>query len=237
MVMQSNLGATNMRFKEFITETYINAIKPEQKQKYAEQVWDMLQASYAGLPGGFATAATIEELIQKSLLWKMVKRDGKIVAVQIYKDQYGRKGIAGGTDGSSIGKSEFSKIVADDIKLNRSWAEVSGSPERIMTKLGAQPIPNTLAAMLTGKEILEINPDGYHYTRLIAGEPHEKIMFGTVNLPADVVSRIESHPEVTATSQQSQRPQANEPKSDDRPSQKSFDVDSEGRQKALSQRQ
>ena len=48
----------NMRFKEFITETYINAIRPADKQKYAEQIWDMLQASYAKLPGGFATAAT-----------------------------------------------------------------------------------------------------------------------------------------------------------------------------------
>jgi hypothetical protein len=226
-----------MRAAEFLTETYINAISPADKQKYAEQVWDMLQASYASLPGGFATAATIDELIQKSLLWKMVKRDGKIVAVQIYKDQYGRKGIAGGSDGSSIGKTEVSKIIADDIKLNRSWAEVSGSPERIMTKLGAQPIPNTLAAMLTGKEILELNPDGYHYTRLIAGEPHEKIMFGTVNLPADIVNKIEASPEVTATSQQSQQPQANEPKSDGRPSQKSSDSDSEGMQQASFRRQ
>lgn len=210
-----------MRAFEFITETYINAIRPADKQKYAEQVWDILQASYAGLEGGFATAATVDELIEKSWLWKMVKRDGKIVAAQIYKDQYGRKGIAGGTDGSSIGKSEFSKIVADDLKLNRSWAEVSGKPEYIMTKLGAQPIPNTLAAMLTKKEILSLNPDGFHYTRLISGKPREKIMFGTVNLPTDAISKIESSPEITATSQQSQQPQTNDPKSDDRPSQKS----------------
>jgi hypothetical protein len=207
-----------MRFKEFLIETYINAIQPEDKQKYAQQVWDILQASYANLPGGFATAATIEELIEKSWLWKMVKRDGKIVAVQIYKDKYGRKGIAGGSDGSSIGKTEVGKIIADDLKLNRSWAEVSGSPERIMTTLGATPTPNTLAAMLTGKEILSLNPDGYHYTRLIGGKPLEKIIFGTVNVPPDVMSKIEASSEVTATGQQSQRPQTNEPKSDDRPS-------------------
>jgi hypothetical protein len=210
-----------MRAFEFLIETYINAIRPADKQKYAEQVWDILQASYASLPGGFATAATVDELIEKSWLWKLVKRDGKIVAVQIYKDQYGRKSIAGGTDGSPTGKAELNKIVMDDIKLNRSWAEVSGAPEHIITKLGGQPLPNTLAAMLTGKEILELNPDGYHYTRLIAGKPYEKIIFGTVNLPSGVMSKIEASPEVTATSQQSQRPQANEPKSDDRPSQKS----------------
>jgi hypothetical protein len=215
-----------MRFKEFITETYINAIQPDQKQKYAKKVWDILQASYASLPGGFATAATVEELIEKSQLWKMVRKDGRIVAVQIYKDQYGRKGIAGGTDGSEIGKKEFNKIVADDIRLNRSWAEVSGKPEQIMIKLGAQPIPNSLAAILTGKEILSRSPDGFHYTRLIAGKPYEKIIFGTVNLPTDIMSKIEDSPEVTATSQQSPQPQANAAQSDARPSQKSSDNDS-----------
>jgi hypothetical protein len=211
----------SMRFKEFLTETYINAIDPDDKKKYARQVWDILQSSYSGLPGGFATASSIDELIEKSWLWKMAKKNGKIVAVQIYKDQYGRKGIAGGTDGSAVGKEEFNKIVVDDIKLNRSWAEVSGAPEYIMKKLGAPAIPNTLAATLTGKEILNLNPDGYHYTRLINGEPHEKVMYGTVNLPTEVINKIESHPETITPSQENQRPQPNDPKSDDRLSQKS----------------
>lgn len=193
-----------MRFKEFLIETYINVIRPKDKRKYASQVWDILQNSYASLPGGFATAATIDELIEKSWMWKLVKKNDKIVAVQIYKDQYGRKGIAGGTDGSYTGKIELNKIIIDDIKLNRSWAEVSGAPEHIMTKLGASPIPNTLAATLTGKEILSLNDDGFHYTRLIAGKPYEKIIFGTVNLPDDITDNIISYPEVTASSQENQ---------------------------------
>jgi hypothetical protein len=216
-----------MRFNEILTETYINTIKPEDKRKYAHQVWDILQSSYSNLPGGFATAANIDELIEKSWLWKLVKRNGKIVAVQIYKDQYGRKGIAGGTDGSEIGKKEFNKIAIDDIKLNRSWAEVSGAPEYIMNKLGATPIPNTLAATLTGKEILSLNPDGFHYTRLIAGKPYEKIIFGTANLPDAAINKIQSHSEVTATSQENQQPHANLKKSDDQLPQKSYDSDSE----------
>jgi hypothetical protein len=189
-----------MRFKEFLIETYINVIRPEDKRKYASQVWDILQNSYATLPGGFATAATVDELIEKSWMWKLVKKNDKIVAVQIYKDQYGRKGIAVGSDGSSVGKYELTKMVIDDIKLNRSWAEVSGAPEHIMTKFGASPIPNTLAATLTGKEILSLNDDGFHYTRLIAGKPYEKIIFGTVNLPDEVADKIANYPEVTLTS-------------------------------------
>jgi hypothetical protein len=210
-----------MRFSEILTETYINAIDPDDKKKYARQVWDILQSSYSGLPGGFATAATVDELIEKSWLWKMAKKNGKIVAVQIYKDQYGRKGIAGGTDGSRVGKAEFNKIAVDDIKLNRSWAEVSGAPEYIMKKLGAPAIPNTLAAKLTGKEILNLNPDGYHYTRLINGEPHEKVMYGTINLPTEVIHKLESHPDFSAPHQGSQQPHASDPKSDDQHSRKS----------------
>ena len=36
--------------------------------------------------------------------------------------------------------------------------------------------------MLTGKEILDLNPDGFHYTRLIQGKPHEKVIYGWVKL-------------------------------------------------------
>lgn len=100
----------------------------------------------------------------------------------IYKDQYGRKGIAGGTDGSSVGKYWFTKMIQEDIKFARSWGEVSGAMEHILRKNGAEPIPNYMAKMLTGKDIIELNPDGYHYTRMIGNTPHEKIIFGTVNI-------------------------------------------------------
>lgn len=73
------------------------------------------------------------------------------------------------------------KMIQEDIKFSRSWTEVSGAMEHILRKNGAEPIPNYMAKELTGKDILEFNPDGYHYTRMISGEPHEKIIFGTVN--------------------------------------------------------
>jgi hypothetical protein len=51
-----------------------------------------------------------------------------------------------------------------------------------MLRSGAKPIDNKYAEFLTGKKILDLNPDGYHYTRLIQGEPHEKIIVGFVHL-------------------------------------------------------
>jgi hypothetical protein len=83
-------------------------------------------------------------------------------------------------------------IRGEDIKMRRSWAEVSGAPEAIMKRAGAKPLPNKYAAPLTGKEILEYNPDGIHYTRLIAGEPHEKVIYGYVNVTPDTEAKLQA---------------------------------------------
>ena len=68
----------------------------------------------------------------------------------------------------------------EDTKQNRSWGEFSGPSEHIKLKQGMKPIPNKYVADILGKNILSLNPDGYNYTRLIAGEPHEKILAGSV---------------------------------------------------------
>ena len=171
--------------EQVLLERYVNLIKKEDKQKYVDQVWDMLQKTYAPI-GGFKSADSKEDLIQDSSIWKLVRKGGKIVAVMIYKDKLGRKSIAGATeigeDGKATeeGKKALLSIVIEDIKLNRSWSEVSGKMEHLKRKYGAVPIPNKYAAELTGKEILELNPDGYHYTRMIGGKPYEKVIVGKV---------------------------------------------------------
>lgn len=182
-----------MRIKEFIIERVVNAFDEPSKLKYADQVWDVLQKSYAKLPGGFGTASSLEELIEKSGLWKVIVRNGKVTAVNIYKDQNGRKSIASGTDGSPQGKLDYKMIKSEDIKLGRAWGEVSDKAELMMAKLGAKPIPAKLAPVLTGKKILSYNPDGYHYTRMIAGDPHEKIMYGVVNLTPELEAQFKAH--------------------------------------------
>ncbi len=168
-----------MKVQELLNEHVVNAFDSNQKFRYAAEVWDLLQASYANA-GGFKSASSVAELIDDSGLWKLVTRDGKVTAVSIYKDKFGRKGIASGTDGSTQGKKDYLMIKGEDIKLKRSWSEVSGAPEKIMTRLGAKPIPNKYAQALTGKHILNYNDDGFHYTRLIAGHPHEKVIMGFV---------------------------------------------------------
>jgi hypothetical protein len=170
-------------FKNYINETYINIFNENDKLKYSKEVWDILQTSYAKI-GGFKSASSPENLIQKTWLWKLVRKNNKIVTAVVYKNELGgRKLIGGGTDGSIIGKYEIFKILQDDIKLvdRKMWSEVSGPLEKRCLIYGGILISNEYASELTGKEILNLNPDGYHYTRLISGEPHEKIIIGNIN--------------------------------------------------------
>jgi hypothetical protein len=179
-----------MRLNEFVlVEHVVNLLSREEKQPYADLVWDMLQTSYKAA-GGFKSAANAEELVNTPGIWKLVRRNGKITAAALYKDQHGRKNYAGGQDGSPQGKIDFNMLLKDDVTLDRAWAEVSGAPEHMMKKAGGKPVRNTLAQALTGKMILSLNPDGIHYTRLIAGEPHEKAIYGFVNVDADLIDKL-----------------------------------------------
>jgi hypothetical protein len=163
-----------------ILERFVNLHTPQEMTKYIDDIWDILQKSYANI-GGFKSAKDKQALIGKTGLAKLVVKQGKVIAVTIYKDELGRKSIAGGTDGSAEGKKWFLKMREEDIKLNRAWAEVSGKMETIMIKGGATPIPNSMVAKILGKPILHYDQDGYHYTREIMGEPHTKIMFGDID--------------------------------------------------------
>jgi hypothetical protein len=184
-----------MRAKELLTERILNLHTPEQKAKYADEVWDLLQKSYVR-SGGFKSAADKEELITIPGYWKIVKRGDKITAANLYRkvpQTQTFKVYASGaetrpdpitnTPRSTLqGKRDYSMIKKADVTQKRAWAEVSGPAEAVAKKSGGKPIPNKYTAYLTGKEILDLDSDGYHYTRLIQGEPHEKIMYGFIKL-------------------------------------------------------
>lgn len=167
-----------------LTERVMNLHTPTAKEKFVDAVWNIMQRSYEKL-GGFKSVSSPEEMINNSGLWKLVRRDGEITSANLYKDQFGRKSFASGTNGTEQGKRDYLMIKNDDLRLHRAWAEVSGPVEKILKRSGAFPIPSKFAASLTDKEILEYNDDGYHYTRLIAGHPHEKIIYGSIQLSPD----------------------------------------------------
>ena len=184
-----------MRYTEFLSEKILNLHTVDEKMKYAEPVWDMLLRSYQKI-GGFKSAVSVEDLANEPGYWKILRRGDRITAVVVYKKiakTHNFKLIASATEtildpdsgkykATLQGLRDYNLIKTSDIKMKRSWAEVSGPAERVMIKSGAQILDNKYAAFLTGKEILKLNDDGYHYTRLIQGEPHEKVIVGFVNL-------------------------------------------------------
>ena len=162
-----------------IQEKYINTLTKSDFQKYIDPVWDIMQRTYEPI-GGFGTAKTKEELLDKVDFAKLVQKDGKIIAAALYKGKDdNRKAIAKGSDGTLEGKNAVKKIYYDDIKMSRAWGEFSGAAEKLMLKAGGQMIPNKYVEKLIDKKVSSFNDDGYHYTRNIGGEDHEKVIIAT----------------------------------------------------------
>jgi len=185
-----------MNFKSFLAERYVNLLSKDDKRQYVDTVWDLLQLAYKDI-GGFKSAVSKDHLIDDSGLWKLVKKDNKIVGVSIYKDAHGRKTIAVASDQTPEGKKAVITVNAEDLRMNRAWCEVSGKVETMFTKLGAKMIPSKYAHVLTKKEILEYDEDGFHYTRLLAGEPKKKVIVGFPKMSdADLKHLEKEHPDL-----------------------------------------
>jgi hypothetical protein len=85
-------------------------------------------------------------------------------------------------DDTREGKSELKSILTADVTHGRSWGEFSGNLERLMINLGGKPIPNTEVERILGQKILELDPDGYHYTREVSpGVVKQQILIGNVS--------------------------------------------------------
>lgn len=166
--------------EEVLNEHYVNCFSQEEKEQYAERVFELIQIAYANI-GGNCNINDIEDLCQDTGMWKLVRRGGEIVFAAIYKDRQGRKFVAIGHDGSRAAKSELRSIIAQEIKMNRCWAEVSGSMAKIMLDSGMSAIPSSKAEDILGKEILAYGDDGYSYTRIIGGNVYNKLLVGYPN--------------------------------------------------------
>lgn len=165
--------------EKLIQEKYINTTSKSEFKNYIDPVWYIMQKTYEPI-GGFGTAKTKEELIDKVDFAKLVKKDGKIIAAALYKGSGdSRKAIAKGSDGSLDGKLAVKKIYTDDVRMERAWGEFSGSAEKLMLKAGGQMVPNKYVEKLIGKKVSSLSDDGFHYTRKIGDEEHEKVIIAT----------------------------------------------------------
>jgi len=181
--------------KELLTEKVLNLFTSQEKEKYVDEVWNLLQSSYASIGGikgsGFESK---EDMIKKIEMWKLYKRNGKISCVILYKNKNGfRKRVAGATDGSAEGKAFYKQSSNDELKTKRSYGEISGAPLAIAYKNNKEQLLKALVPFeevkkyLPDDEILPSNdkyletyPDlePFLYQREIGGTLQTKVMLG-----------------------------------------------------------
>lgn len=181
---------------KILNEHVINLLPKDitAKEHYADEVYSMLQKAYSkigGLAGnGFSS---VDDMIHNIDMWKLVKKDGKIIACVMYRNKAGRKGVAGATDGSADGKRAFAQLQNDDFSSGRSYIELSGpflafNNSRIPS-FEKYVIPFEKVSKLLGKTIEKPSPDDEEvlkypnfkdafYRRMIGGEWHTKLLVG-----------------------------------------------------------
>lgn len=187
-----------MRAREILTERYFNAIELEDKKKYAKEIWDMLQRSYAPIGGVHGNGFhNIDDMVKSNHMFKVGIRNGKPVMAAIYKNKDGgRKKVALGTDGSDEGIALARDSLKAEFTTGRAFGEISGpvmgavkkmiAPEVLLTFLvpasevsamiGKEITPGAGADMRTAGENDPYNP--YYYQRRIGGEMHTKVAYG-----------------------------------------------------------
>lgn len=193
-----------LTYKEFLNESFVNLIgDDERKTQYADQVWDVLQRSYADIGGiqgnGFQSK---EDMIKKIPFWKIDVYNGKVSAIVMYKDKNGRKAVASGTDGTQRGIKKYYEMAKAE--LGRSYAEKSKKSLGAAIKAHGESIEAFMIPVDEVKKIAapdEIIPlsvfkgkldaddaftakkypqfKKYMYIREIGGKPHMKVMLGT----------------------------------------------------------
>lgn len=175
--------------EELVNETFTNLFKGDDFSKWKDQAYELLQRSYAPI-GGLLGVPDADALVNDSDMWKIYRKGNKILAIIIYTfKRTGRKLTACGClqnpdpnsvtgfSADPVAKAWLYKIINDDMHRRDGWAEVDRKMERICRREGGVPIPVEVAAILMkGKNFTKVDPDGYHYWRIIGGEEHEKII-------------------------------------------------------------
>ena len=169
-----------MELKEHIVNIWEN--DKALKEKYIDQVWDIITAAYESIGGCNCDKS---ELFDNNIYWKLTKRGERITALCIYKlTSYGRKLFLLAAEASPEGKRDIRKMMEEDAKQDNRhfYAEVSEAPEYMYIKRGVKLIPVSAAQKILGdnKPITATGEDDYHYTRAIGPDKKQfrKIMVG-----------------------------------------------------------
>lgn len=171
-------------YLQFVNESFKNFIggRSAEKALYADQVWDILQTSYASI-GGIAGSGfqSKDDMIENIPFWKLSIKDGKVHAAALYKDKAGRKTVAIGADGSDYGKAKATDMLKNDIK--RSYGEVSKAPLAVLLKSYPKDVLEQF--LRTPQEVVSI---------LRKSDIHPISKLPVDEWPADAIKTIEKFP-------------------------------------------
>lgn len=180
--------------KQKLTERFVNVFSdtPDRREQYRQDVWDILQLSYAPIGGIYGSGFQSPEDMDRIPMWKVAKRNGVVKAVAMYKDRGGRKMVAMGTDGTAEGKQMLIDIIKNDYSTGRTFAEISGPSlrftEKILgsdgfneVKIPTQTVIQILADDYEAGEIKVISD--YRYQRKIGDHWVTKVMIGNPESP------------------------------------------------------
>jgi len=169
--------------EDILNEKILNLFNKEEKEKYKDIIFDLLQKSYAKIGGikgsGFENP---DDMIEKIKLWKIYIRNGNILAGLMYKDKNLRKRVAIFTNGTKEGKQALKIMLRDDFE--RSVVEVSGPSLKFIKKNFPDLFEKYKISCKEAEKILKekLNcEDEYFYIRNINGNKLRKILLGTVN--------------------------------------------------------
>lgn len=194
-----NIPMTTFAEYRQLNEVFHNFLPNDTNKKtaHAKEVFDLVQKSYAdqgGIKGsGFSSP---EDMVKNIPMWKVAKKDGKVVSAALYKDTNGRKRVAAASDGSEAGKKYAGDMMSLDLKQNRAHMELSGKSLSFLKKIAdIKPYLHTFDSAQKfhksrGDEILKPADDDkeilrhpelkdHFYTRMLGGHPHTKVMLGT----------------------------------------------------------
>lgn len=178
-----------MLFKDYLlTEKIINIFDNNEKRKYAQDVFNLVQKSYekvGGIKGsGFNSA---EDMIENIQMWKLVIKNNKILCGLLYKDKSGRKLVAIFQNLTDEGKYELSRLLKNELfDREGTYFELSDSVVAFIKRntnnidIDEKIIPvEYVKKILKDDKIIPINK--FEYKRNIGGELHRKTMFGDLD--------------------------------------------------------
>lgn len=152
-------------------------IKGAEREVYLNEVWDMYVKTYTKIGLILRSPA---EMMKYHVWYLYFSKSGQLICFSVFKQTpLGMKAGLTGSNMESDGKAVIKEWISTRWKRVRNfYAEVSHSVEHLSLKAGAPVLCAAYAGAITGDPILAYNADNVHYTRMLGGEPREKILIG-----------------------------------------------------------